>query len=89
MNSKAPISRHEPEPKTWQQATASPNADKWRSAGEDKVLRLNTMHAWEAVDPIPAVKPINSDWVFKTKYAPNGEVVKYNGHLVNGFGMFM
>ena len=82
MKTKAPISRHEPEPKSWGQAMASPNADKWRKASEDEVFGLVDMTTWEVSRPIPGIKPIDSKWVFKIKYTPKGEVEKYKGRLV-------
>ena len=82
MKSKAPITRHEPEPKGWRQAMSSKNADKWYKAGEDEVFGLRDMNTWEVSRPIPGVKPIDSKWVFKVKYTPTGEIEKYKGRLV-------
>ena len=82
MNTKAPISRHEPEPKTWGQAMASEKKEEWFSASKDEVTGLVKMGTWDVVRPVPNVKPIDSKWVFKIKYAPNGEIEKHKGRLV-------
>ena len=82
MKTKAPISRHEPEPKTWHQAMGSPNAEKWKKAGRDEIFGLCDMKTWEVTRPQPGIKPIDSKWVFKIKYTPTGEVEKYKGRLV-------
>lgn len=79
---KAPISRHEPEPKGWKQAMASSSADKWYKASEAEVYGLQDMQTWEVSRPIPGIKPIDSKWVFKIKYTPTGEVEKYKSRLV-------
>jgi hypothetical protein len=82
MKTKAPISRHEPEPKTWKQAMNSENYAKWYSAAEAEVLGLVDMDTWEVVRPKDGIKPIDSKWVFKVKYTPEGEIEKYKGRLV-------
>ena len=82
LTSKAPITRHEPEPKTWKQAMSSDKKDKWFAAGEDEIFGLRDKCTWDVVRPIPNVKPIDSKWVFKVKYTPNGDVEKYKGRLV-------
>ena len=82
MEKKAPVSRHEPEPKGWKTAMSLPSADKWRAASEAEVSGLVNMDTWDVVSPIPGVKPIDSKWVFKIKYTPTGEIEKYKARLV-------
>ena len=79
---KAPISRHEPEPKGWKTAMSLPTADKWYKAGEAEIRGLDDMKTWDVVRPVPGVKPIDSKWVFKIKYSPTGEIEKYKARLV-------
>ena len=79
---KAPISRHEPEPKGWKQAMSSQSSENWYEASKAEVLGLVDMKTWEVTRPQPGIKPINSKWVFKIKYTPTGEVEKYKGRLV-------
>ena len=82
MRKTSPLTRHDPEPKTWGQAMNSTNAQRWYDAGADEVNGLDDMGTWDVVRPIPGVKPIESKWVFKVKYKPNGEIEKYKGRLV-------
>ena len=79
---KAPISRHEPEPKTWKQAMNTMAAQKWFEAAKAEVDGLQGMGTWIPVRPIPGVKPIDSKWVFKIKYNTDGTIEKYKGRLV-------
>jgi hypothetical protein len=78
----APISRHLPEPKTWRQAMNSTHADKWREASRDEIMGLDDMKTWKIVRPMDGVMPIDSKWVFKVKYTPQGEIEKYKARLV-------
>ncbi len=82
MQSKAPISRHVLEPKGWNQAMTSPNAQEWYKASHDEVKGLVDMNTWEVTRPMAGVKPIDSKWVYKIKYTPTGEIEKYKGRLV-------
>jgi hypothetical protein len=78
----APISRHQPEPKTWDKAMETDARDKWYKAGEAEVNGLVDMETWDVVEPVPGVTPIDSKWVFKIKYTPTGEIEKYKARLV-------
>jgi hypothetical protein len=78
----APISRHVPEPKTWRQAMNSTEREQWYKAGTEEVLGLDKMKTWKWTRPIEGIKPIDSKWVFKIKYTPEGEIEKYKGRLV-------
>lgn len=78
----APISRHEPEPKTWRQAMNSPNLDKWYNASKEEIDGLDKMKTWEVVRPRNGIIPIDSKWVYKIKYTPSGAVEKYKARLV-------
>ena len=77
-----PITRHEPEPKTWSKAMNSKAAEKWYKASEDEVNGLDTLKTWEVSQPMPGIIPIESKWVFKIKYNPDGTVDKYKARLV-------
>ena len=76
MKNKAPITRHEPEPKGWKQVMESPHAKEWYKASEAEIRGLEDMKTWEVTRPIPGVKPIDSKWVYKVKYTPTCEVEK-------------
>ena len=62
----SPLTRHEPEPKTWRKAMSSSASEKWYKASEDEVNGLDTLNTWEVSEPIPGVIPIESKWVLKS-----------------------
>ena len=70
------------EPKTYQEAINSPEADHWRKAMDDEINSLQTMKTWRVV-PRPADrKTIESKWVYKLKYNADGEIARYKARLV-------
>ena len=77
-----PITRHEPEPKSWKKAMETKVAEKWYRASEDEVNGLDKLETWESTPPIPGIIPIMSKWVFKVKYNPDGTIDKYKARLV-------
>ena len=79
---KAPITRHEPEPKSWYRAMSTDKAEKWLEASTAEVMGLDNMGTWEPARPVPGVKPIDSKWVFKIKYNTDGTIEKYKARLV-------
>jgi len=78
----APVSRHAPEPKSFNKAMEGPDAQLWYNAVKDEVLGLHQKETWEATPPLRGVKPIDSKWVFKIKYNPDGTIDKYKARLV-------
>ena len=63
------------DPLSYRQATAGPDASKWRAACEKEYSDLEGRGTWELVpcSEVPeGAKVLGSTWVFKTKYGENG-----------------
>ena len=56
------------EPRNWQEAMQSQQADEWRKAADTEYKSLMEHRTWELVPLPPGKKLIGSRWVFKTKY---------------------
>jgi hypothetical protein len=77
-----PITTYMPDPETYEEAMRRPDANKWREAIEKEVRGLYKLGTFEPISPDPLVKPINSRWVFKIKYNPDGTIDTYKASLV-------
>ncbi|MFS7948515.1 putative RNA-directed DNA polymerase [Helianthus anomalus] len=72
------ITRHD-EPKNFQQAAQDEN---WREAMRKEIQALEKNETW-SLETLPEGKrAIDSKWVYKIKYKPNGEVERYKARLV-------
>ncbi|KAG8482959.1 hypothetical protein CXB51_022006 [Gossypium anomalum] len=70
------------EPRTYQEAVASPNSEKWLEAMRSEMDSMYENQVWTLVDPPEGVKPIGCKWVFKKKTDMDGNVQTYKGRLV-------
>jgi hypothetical protein len=61
---------------------ASPQREKWLEAVNAELKSLNEMNTWTQVAKSPEQKVINSKWIFKVKYKPNGQVERFKARLV-------
>lgn len=75
-------SRENFEPKTYNQATKCPDADKWKSAMEDEIRSICKNKTWDLVDLPKNKKAIGCKWVYKLKLDENGRVSRYKARLV-------
>nr|GEV63950.1 retrovirus-related Pol polyprotein from transposon TNT 1-94 [Tanacetum cinerariifolium] len=67
------------EPKSFKQAAQS---DNWRKAMKNEIKALERNGTW-TLEVLPKGKrAIDSKWVYKIKFKPNGEVEKYKARLV-------
>ncbi|KAJ0453902.1 putative RNA-directed DNA polymerase [Helianthus annuus] len=67
------------EPKTFRQASLN---HEWREAMKKKIKALEQNGTW-TLEALPKNKRvIDSKWVYKIKYKPNGEVDRYKARLV-------
>ncbi|KAK9018707.1 hypothetical protein V6N11_033754 [Hibiscus sabdariffa] len=74
------------EPKTYQEAVASPDSEKWLEAMRSEMDSMSENQVWTLVEPPEGIKPIGCKWVFKKKTDMDGNVQTYKGRLVaNGF----
>ncbi|KAK8576146.1 hypothetical protein V6N13_090623 [Hibiscus sabdariffa] len=70
------------EPKTYQEAVASPDSEKWLEAMRSEMDSMSDNQVWTLVEPPEGVKPIGCKWVFKKKTDMDGNVQTYKGRLV-------
>ena len=70
------------EPRTYQEAIESPEADHWKTAMDDEISSLTTLKTWEVVPRPKDRKTIDSKWIFKIKHNVNGEIARYKARLV-------
>ncbi|KAI3754367.1 hypothetical protein L1987_54149 [Smallanthus sonchifolius] len=67
------------EPKTFKQAAQDP---KWQEAMKIEIHALEQNNT-RSLQELPAgKKPIDSKWIYKIKYKPNGEIERYKARLV-------
>ncbi|KAJ0540475.1 putative RNA-directed DNA polymerase [Helianthus annuus] len=78
----AAIDSHD-EPKTFKQAMQD---KRWKEAMEKEIRALEENGIWTLENLPEGKRTIDSKWVYKVKYKPNGEVERYKARLVaNGF----
>ncbi|KAK8663730.1 hypothetical protein V6N13_083537 [Hibiscus sabdariffa] len=70
------------EPKTYQEAVASPDFEKWLEAMRSEMDFMSENQVWTLVEPPEGVKPKGCKWVFKKKTDMDGNVQTYKGRLV-------
>ncbi|KAK8698021.1 hypothetical protein V6N13_114153 [Hibiscus sabdariffa] len=70
------------EPKTYQEAVASPESEKWLEAMRSEMDSMSDNQVWTLVEPPEGIKPIGCKWVFKKKTDMDGNVQTYKGRLV-------
>ncbi|KAK8635004.1 hypothetical protein V6N13_022882 [Hibiscus sabdariffa] len=70
------------EPKTYQEAVASPDSEKWLEAMRSEMDSMSDNQVWTLVEPPEGIKPIGCKWVFKKKIDMDGNVQTYKGRLV-------
>ena len=70
------------EPKSFEEATTSPEKAKWFEAMEREMESLKHHDVWELVNLPPGKKIIGSKWVFKVKTNADGSIERYKARLV-------
>ncbi|KAL4334311.1 hypothetical protein GQ457_07G006670 [Hibiscus cannabinus] len=70
------------EPKTYQEAVASPDSEKWLEAMRSEMDSMSDNQVWTLVESPEGIKPIGCNWVFKKKTDMDGNVQTYRGRLV-------
>lgn len=70
------------DPKTYQEALASPEKNQWIQAMNSEMKSLKEMKTWILV-PLPkGRKPVSCKWVYKTKTNADGSLDKFKARLV-------
>ncbi|KAL4387075.1 hypothetical protein GQ457_09G017810 [Hibiscus cannabinus] len=70
------------EPKTYQEAVASPDSEKWLEAMRSEMDSMSENQVWTLVEPPEGIKLLGRKWVFKEKTDMDGNVQTYKGRLV-------
>ncbi|KAK8554175.1 hypothetical protein V6N12_031146 [Hibiscus sabdariffa] len=70
------------EPKTYQEAVASPDSEKWLEAMRSEMDSMSENQVWTLVEPPEGIKPIGCKWVFKKKTDMDGNIQTCKGRLV-------
>ena len=70
------------EPRTFAQASKSPDAPQWIKAAQEEINSLYANGTWEVVKLPPGKKAIGSGWVFKVKRNADGSVERYKARVV-------
>ncbi|KAK9003720.1 hypothetical protein V6N11_084352 [Hibiscus sabdariffa] len=74
--------RDQDEPKTYQEAVASPDSEKWLEAMTSEMDSMSENQVWILVKPPEGINPIGCKWVLKKKSDMDGNVHTYKGRLV-------
>ena len=69
----------ESDPKTYEYAAHDP---RWKKSMKEEFSLLQKNNTWELVDLPPGRKLVQCKWVFKTKFAVDGSLLKYKAILV-------
>lgn len=70
------------DPKSYGEAIASPQRDKWKEAMNEELTSLHKMKTWTLVPRESGMKVIKSKWVYRIKRDAAGNIDKYKARLV-------
>lgn len=70
------------DPSSREEAIKSHNGEKWVDAMKEELASFEANETWSLVDLPVGRKPIKTMWVFKTKRAEDGTVVRHKARLV-------
>lgn len=72
-----------PDPLSYAEAMAAPDRDQWKEAMKVELDALAVMETWDASAVKPSHTPVvDSKWVFRRKFRPDGSIEKYKARLV-------
>ena len=71
------------EPTTTKEGLFAPDADEWHQPMEDKLHGLRENGSFEDEEPPSNIKPFKTRFVYKLKWAANGEIGRYKARLVS------
>ena len=67
---------------TYQVAVTSPDAVFWKEAIKSELDSIIQNHTWELVTLPPGTKLLDTKWIFKRKFKPDGSLDKFKARLV-------
>ena len=70
------------EPKTYEEAMASPDAHEWEAAMRRELESIATLDSFKLTKLPRGRKPIGTRWVFLVKRDPDGNILRYKARLV-------
>ena len=70
------------DPKTLEEAMASPEWPEWENAIQTELDQLRVMGTWSLVNAPKNRKPVANKWVFIKKFNKDGQLTKYKARLV-------
>ncbi|GJP48739.1 hypothetical protein CLOM_g8014 [Closterium sp. NIES-68] len=70
------------EPKTREEALNGPNGEKWKASEDEEFGSLIENETWDLCDLPPGKKAITSKMIYRHKYGPEGELIRYKSRLV-------
>jgi hypothetical protein len=70
------------EPKSYEEAMRSPDAEEWRQAAKEEYDAVVKNGTWVLVVAPKGVRPIPTLWVWKNKYDETGTLVRRKGRIV-------
>ena len=73
---------HCPEPTTFEEASTSPEKEKWMEAMTKEMSSLKANNVYDLTELPKDRKPVGSKWVFKRKIKADGSVERYKARLV-------
>ncbi|CAI7864018.1 unnamed protein product [Closterium sp. NIES-53] len=71
-----------PESKTLAEALSGRDAEKWKQSVKEEYDSLLENETWELCELPPGKKAIYSKLIFRHKYGPDGELIRYKSRLV-------
>ena len=71
-----------PDPKTYAEAMARPDADMWDAACEEEKRSFEVMGIYNVVPRLENRKVLGSKWVLRIKHGPDGTIQKYKARVV-------
>jgi transposase InsO family protein len=69
------------EPRSYKEAMAGPDSEKWKGGCTQEIQQLHHNKTWDLVEPPPGINIVGNRWVLKLKIMPDGSV-KYKARLV-------
>jgi Reverse transcriptase (RNA-dependent DNA polymerase) len=77
----ANIVTHPDEPTSYEDAMSHPEADLWKQACDREITALKSLRTFDIAATLADHRVVGSQWTFKLKCGPDGEIVLYKAWL--------